>query len=302
MIIGKYTRELRIEVSKIPKAGMDITEIIDFIEKKIFEKNYLPAFPCTVSINDVAAHYTVFDEGYILKKGDLIKIDFGISKNGMITDNAITIEIETTKYLDLMKANLDALNAVMEKAQLGVKMRDLGKIVYDIAQKNNFNTIQNLSGHQIAKNNLHFGLSVPNYYNSDNRIIEDNMEFAIEPFFTKGEGKVKSCGNSNIIHLIKIKPIRDPIAKKILDYIKENYPYLPFSKRWLVDDIYQKLNPLGPKAFDIKKINYALRILKANNIIYEYDALASVDGEYISQFEDTVVFIDQKKSIITRIK
>ena len=42
----------------------------------IFNEGYLPSFPCTVSINDMAAHYTVFDEGYILKSGDVIKIDF----------------------------------------------------------------------------------------------------------------------------------------------------------------------------------------------------------------------------------
>ena len=79
VVLGKLTREIRKEASKIPKVGIDIREIINFVENKIFENNYLPAFPCTVSVNEMAAHYTVFDDSYILKKGDLIKIDFGIS-------------------------------------------------------------------------------------------------------------------------------------------------------------------------------------------------------------------------------
>lgn len=286
--LGKLTREIRKEVSTMPKPGMDITEIIDYVEKRIFDAGYLPAFPCTVSVNDVAAHYTVFDEGYILKKGDLIKIDFGISENGFITDNAITIEIEDNKYEDLMKANFEGLNEVMEKVQIGMSMAELGKIVHDVAKKHGFETIHNLSGHQIARNNLHCGLSVPNYDNNDQRKIEDNMQFAIEPFFTRGTNRIKNCGPSNILHLINDKPVRDPIAKKILMHIRERYPHLPFSKRWLL------------QAFDKRKVLYALKILKSNNIIYEYEALATVDGSYVTQYEDAVVFVDGKKSIITR--
>ena len=61
-------------------------------------------------------------------------------------------------------------------------------------------------------------------------IVQDKCELAIEPFFTKGEPKVKNAGPSNILHLVGDRPIRDPYAKKLLKYIKENYPKLPFSK------------------------------------------------------------------------
>jgi len=301
-ILGKLTHEIRVEVSKMPKIGMGISKIINFVEDKIFERGYLPAFPCTVSINEMAAHYTVFDEDIILKKGDLIKIDFGISHNGFITDNAVSVEVEDNKYEKLMRANLDGLNAVMEKIELGTSMGEVGKIVNDVAIKNGFKTIHNLSGHQIAKNNLHCGLSVPNCNNLDPKIVKDNMELAVEPFFTMGEPKVKAAGNSNILHLMKDKVVRDPIAKKVLIYIKENFPKLPFSKRWLLDSIADDLKSYkNPSKFSKSRILYALRILKSQNIIYEYEALATVDGSIVSQYEDAVVFLDGKKTIITRL-
>ncbi len=298
--IGKFTRNLRKEVSSMPKVGMDITQIIDFVEKSIFERGYLPAFPCTVSVNDVAAHYTVFDEGYLLKKGDLIKIDFGVSKDGFITDNAISIEIEDNKHKKLMDANFEGLNAIMENIEISSTMSDLGKIVDGVARKHGFNTIHNLSGHQIGRNDLHCGLSVPNYENGDGRKVEDNSEFAIEPFFTYGSPKVKSCGPSNILHLTNNKPVRDPIAKKVLDFIKENYPYLPFSKRWLLKEVRENLGLEG--GLEKRKVLYALKVLKLNNIIYEYDALSTVDGSIVSQFEDAVIFSNGKKHIITRLR
>lgn len=299
--LGKLTREIRKEVSTMPKVGMDITEIITYVEKRIFSSGYLPAFPCTISVNDVAAHYTVFDEGYVLKKGDLIKIDFGISENGFCTDNAITVELETNKYEDLMKANKEALDLVMEKAKLGVSIGELGRTVHSVAEKYGFETIHNLSGHQIGINQLHCGLSVPNYDNGDNREIEDNMQFAIEPFFTRSCKMIKSCGPSNIIQLRGNKPVRDPIAKKLLLHITSHYPHLPFSKRWLLDNVSEDVIGVST-GLSKNKVLYGLKILKLNNIIYEYDALATTDGSFVTQYEDAVVFVDSKKSIVTRVK
>jgi len=302
--LGKLTRKTRKEVVKIPKEGVKISKIINFVEEIIFSKGYLPAFPCTVCVNDVAAHYTIFEEDYILKKGDVIKIDFGISHNGFITDNAVTVEIEDNKYKRQMDANLEGLNATMEKAEIGVEMSKLGKTVNDVAKKYNFNTIHNLCGHQIARNNLHCGLSVPNFENEDKRLIEENMELAIEPFFTSGQPKIKSSGPSNIIHLISSKPIRDPIAKKVLDYIKEFYPHLPFSKRWLVKEVIEQISPENDrtrKAFDLRRVRYAIKLLKQNGNLYEYDALSTIDGEIVTQYEDSVVFVNKKKRIITRL-
>ncbi len=300
--LGKLTRKIRKEVSKIVKVGISNREIINFVENKIFEKGHLPAFPCTVCVNNIAAHYTIFESEYILKKGDLVKIDFGLSHNGTITDNAFTIEIETNKYEKLMKANLEGLNKAIETIEIDNQISNVGKAVFEIAKKAGFNTIHNLSGHQIAKNNLHCGISVPNYDNLNQSKPQDNQEFAIEPFFTLGEPKIKTGENSNILHLVNYKPIRDPIAKKILEYIKENFSKLPFSKRWLLKEIKNEIPNFPFKTgFDKRKILYALRILKMQKVITEYQILETVDNASVSQFEDTIIFSNNKKIIITRL-
>ena len=300
--LGALTKQIRKEASGMGKIGVSINEIINYIEKKIFDNGYLPAFPATVSINDVAAHYTIFDEEVILKKGDLIKIDFGISYKGFITDNACTVEVDSNEHEELMKANFNGLNAALEKANLNVPMSDIGLVVEAEAKKKGFNVIENLTGHQIAINNLHCGLSVPSYENGDMSRIEDNTEIAIEPFFTYGVPRVKNIGGGNILYLKNYKPVRDVIAKKVLAYIKEYYSILPFSKRWLVKEFVENLRnkTISKGAFDKRKVLYALRILKREGIIYEFDALATEDGALVSQYEDSVVFVDGKKSIITR--
>jgi len=298
--LGCLTAKIRKEVSKLLKSGVMVSEIINFIEIEIFKRGFLPAFPATVSINEVAAHYTIFDDDIMIKKGDVVKVDFGLSNQGFITDNAFTVEIETNKYEKLLEINKKALDRALEISNVGVSMSEIGKEVNLIAKSNGFETIHNLAGHQVGINDLHCGLSVPNYENFDtSKILENNM-LAIEPFLTVGSPKVKNGSNSNILHLVGTKSVRDPIAKKLLIHIKENYPKLPFSKRWLVKDIICSLNSNQKNGFDIKRVNYGINVLKKNGILHEYEKLVSVDGSIISQFEDMVVFIDNKKKIITR--
>lgn len=302
--LGIFTKNLRKEVSKLVLVNKTSKEVIDFIEKKIFEKGYLPAFPAMIAVNEQAAHYTVFGkEDYIFQKGDVIKVDFGVSYQGYITDNAFTVEIETNEYSDLLEANKKALDKALEVAQVGVSMSKIGAEVHAIAKEYGVESIHNLSGHEIGRFKLHYGLSVPNYENGDEAKIGEETQLAIEPFFTRGVPRIVSKGPCNILHLINDKPVRDPIAKKVLLHIKENYPHLPFSKRWLVKSVAQELGISWSKGcFDEKKVLYALRILKRENIIYEYDILVSQDGSYISQFEDTIVFKDSKKLIVTRFE
>ncbi len=242
--VNKFTSFLREKVKTKIKKGVNFEEIINFVEKEIFDSNYLPAFPCQISINEIAAHYTIFDETDLtFKKGDVVNVDFGVSYDGWISDNGFTVEIETTKYKKLIETNSLILNKVCDKIEVGTSMNEIGKMVFDIAKKEGFNTIHNLAGHQIKQNDLHCGISVPNYENKDFKKVEDNMQIAIEPFLTLGDPMIKSTKKSNILQLISTKPVRDIIARKLLKSIEINFPHLPFSKRWLIDDAIKKLNP-----------------------------------------------------------
>jgi len=285
--LGRFTAVLRDDARKFLKVGTSALEVIEFIEKRIFDNGYFPAFPATICINEQAAHFTVFDEEVIFKKGDVIKVDFGVSDNGIITDNAFTVELETEKYKKLLDANKEVLNNILEKVSSGVTLDEIGEVSYNAAKKYGFNTIHNLCGHEIKSYDLHAGLSVPNYENGDMSKILDGMELAIEPFLTDGEPMIKEVQGGNILSLKNTRPVRDAIAKKVLNHIIENYPKLPFSKRWLL------------KEFDKKKVLYALNFLKRNGNVYEYGILVSNNGGMISQFEHTVVLSGGKKYIIT---
>ena len=55
---GKILRETREEMRSYVKENMPIIEVCEKVEGSIRAKGGKPAFPCNVSINEVAAHYT----------------------------------------------------------------------------------------------------------------------------------------------------------------------------------------------------------------------------------------------------
>ena len=296
--VGDFSKRLKKEILKFSKTTFCDFDIIDFVERKIFDKGYLPAFPCMVCINEIAAHKTIFEEKTYFKKSDLVTVDFGVSFKGLICDTAITFEIETNTHKKLIDTTKKVLERVCENILVGTKMNEIGKIVEDGAKKNNFNTIHNLSGHQISKYNLHCGLNVPNYDNQNSSEITNNTIFAIEPFLTYGENRVCDFSNSNILTLKKDFQVRDPIGKKILNYIRENYSNLPFSKRWLTKDFVESIKSEN-FGFSKKEVVYGIEVLKRAKIIFEYPILKTIDNKCVCQFEHTAVFYDNKKYIIS---
>ena len=301
LYVGSVAKKIRDEVFDMVKVGTTNKDIINYIEKSIFEKGLIPAFPAMIVIDEVAAHYTIFDDEDIVtfKKGDVVNVDFGIKQDGWICDNAFTKEIETENHTKLLKTNKLILDTICEKIKIGTKMWEIGKIVEDISKENGFKPIRNLCGHQIENDELHSPrLSPPNFNNGDENEITPNTLLAIEPFITYGDEIVKAIGHCNILKLESSKPIRDVIGKIVLIHIKKYFPKTPFSKRWLVDDVIKSLDK-NRKGFPKQRVLYAVNMLKKNGNLKEYEILSSNNNQIVSQFEHTFFFDGNGEKFVT---
>src|SRR3989304_3421654 len=90
-VSGKILRETREEMKLFVRENMPIVQVCEKAEALIREKGGKPAFPCNVSINEIAAHYTSppNDERKIPEKA-LVKVDMGVHVDGYVTDTAFT--------------------------------------------------------------------------------------------------------------------------------------------------------------------------------------------------------------------
>jgi methionyl aminopeptidase len=287
---GKIVSKVRSDASKLIKDDLLVIDLVEFVESEIVKAGGGIAFPCNVSINEITAHYTspLNDETKI-KAGDLVKLDLGAEIDGYIADSAITVmakgknvdeylnEDEINKSQDLISASEAALDTAISTVKDGVEIGKIGKNVEDTIHDLGFKPINNLTGHSLDQWNLHSGISIPNINDKNPMKIHEGDVLAIEPFVTDGIGSVVDTPNVYIFKYLKNRPFRVKYTKKVLDEIKTNYTYLPFSGRWLT------------KKFNENRLHRSLIELSQSATIYPYNALKEKSGARVAQKEHTVI-------------
>jgi len=284
---GKIASKARTYGYSLIKEGVIIREVLDKIEAFIEKEGGKAAFPAQISINQIAAHYTSLPSDILtFQKGDICKLDLGVSIEGAIADTAITKEIGN-KNQKLVEASKIALEEALKLIKPGVELNTIGKKINEVITSYGFNPIKNLSGHELGEYQVHTGISIPNYNDGNKTLLKENQIIAIEPFATTGEGFVKEGKPSTIYRLINTKPIRSPSSRKIQKYLEEEFKTLPFCIRQLT------------KKFSQPQVSLAIRELEKAGNIYQYPQLPEKSNGLVSQHEHTVIVKD--KPIITTL-
>jgi len=247
------------------------------------------AFPCNVSINEIAAHYTSpANDKTVIHAGDLVKLDLGAMINGCIADSAVTVMAEgniderftqdqINENQELIEASAAGLEAAIATVRAGVELNKIGAAVHEAINDFDFNPIFNLMGHSLEQYNLHAGISVPNYDNNDTFKLDEGQAVAIEPFATTGIGHVNDAPGHYIYSYMANKPFRMKSTQKVLTYIQNNNQYVPFSGRWITDK------------FGERRGGIALKQLSDAMAIYPYAPLKEKQGCFVSQKEHTLI-------------
>ena len=274
---GEILKIIKEESKKLVVSDYKVVDLVEFIENKIIEKGGFPAFPCNVSINSIAAHYTPnLDTDFVLKSGDYVKVDIGCHIEGCIADTAYTVKVGESDD-DLIKATQQALKNAIAVVEPGVKTNYIGKIIEETIKDFNFNPIKDLCGHGLRPYVLHSGITIPNYNSNMGTKLKEGDTMAIEPFASTKAGKLKTSEEVYIFKYLQDRPLRDPGSKKLLNFIKQNYRTLPFAERWL------------EKNYTGLKINFSLRTLIRANVIYPYNVLIDSEGGLVSQAEHSLI-------------
>ncbi|WP_297506923.1 type II methionyl aminopeptidase [Thermococcus sp.] len=275
---GEIARRVKEEVVELIKPGARLYDIAEFVERRIAELGGKPAFPCNLSINSNAAHYTPYrGDETALNEGDYLKLDLGVHVEGYIADTALTFRVGMEED-ELMEASREALENAIATVRAGVKIREIGKAIEETIRGKGFNPIVNLSGHKIERFKLHAGVSIPNVYRqADTYELKEGDVIAIEPFATTGAGQVIEVPPALIFMYVRDRPVRSAQARRLLMHIKREYKTLPFAYRWL-----QGFMPEG-------QLKLALSQLDRAGAIYSYPILREVRGGMVSQFEHTVI-------------
>jgi len=142
------------------------------------------------SVNETVVHG--FPSDYKLKSGDILKIDFGVEKNGFFADAALTIGIGNIsgEARHLIKNTKLALEKAIKIAKPGKTLGDIGWIIQKISQKAKLKVIKDLTGHGIGLE-LHEEPTIYNFGEKGKGIeLKSGMVLAIEPMFSMSANEI----------------------------------------------------------------------------------------------------------------
>ena len=275
---GEIAAEVREEMRHYVKEGMRIIEICEKAESLIEKKGGKPAFPCNISVNEIAAHYTSppGDER-IIPKGAVVKIDIGVHIDGYIADTATTVSFNP-QYRELVKTAEEALNKGIEYVRAGASSSGFGALIQKTIVERGFKPISNLTGHSIGRYLIHSGKSLPNVPHFFGFKFKEGDIFALEPFVTLADaaGKVENGDLVTIFRFHKKKKVKGIHAKKLLVFIERNFRTLPFAERWLTGVV--------PK----QSYNSAFKELLSSKSLVSYPIFVEASKKVVAQAEHTV--------------
>jgi len=284
---GKIAKKVLKNASKIVKPGTPIIEICNELENMIIKLGGKPAFPCNVSVNEIAAHYSspIGDES-IIPENSLVKIDIGVHVDGFIADTAKTF-IFNSEYIDLVEAAEKALENAISAIKPGVEIRRVSSIIEQTIKRYGYKPIKNLSGHLMKQYLLHGGKSVPNVVENYNEEFLEGEVYAIEPFSTNGAGMVEDTDQVYIYGFIKIRGAENKFEKSLLKTIRTRFRNLPFSERWLTD------------VFPPNKVKNAIHKLAEKGALHSYPVLKELANGMVAQAEHTIIVLRDGALITT---
>jgi len=266
------------------KIGAKLLDICEATENKLIELGGEIGFPTNICINEIAAHYTSPpDDESVIKDGDVVKIDIGVSVEGYIADGAFTVSFnkETTTE-NLIIAVETAVLKGLSIIKPGVKTVEVGKVTANIIRGFGYSPIKDLHGHSLEKWQLHGFKEIPNVGISSGDVFEDGDVFALECFASTGLGNIHNGSICNIYEYnlnTERVPIRGKITRRVIGWIAKNKKTLPFSTRELLKEF--------------KTGKFAINELTTVGKLHKHYEIREQKGTYVSQYEKTFIVTEK---------
>ena len=286
---GRIAREVRDWIRANVRAGSRILDVAEKVEAEIARRGGAPAFPTGIGVNEVTAHYAPQeDELGVIQESDVVKIDYGVHLDGYVADTSVTIT-ENPERQSLLQATEKALQAAIDVAKRDRRIGEIGRAIDDVAKKEGFRPITNLSGHTVQQYVVHAGKSIPNLYTPNLPMLKNDDVFAIEPFLTLPDaaGYIVEGTEESIFSLIVRRKTGNGELDGLMDLIWEARKTLPFTPRW-----YSGRYREG-------RLVELLKELERRRLVRSYATLVEASGNPVAQFEHTMAFDDKGLVILT---
>jgi methionyl aminopeptidase len=186
---GVSTQDLDTLAEKLIRDGGDTPPFLNYTPHGA--RIPFPASLC-VSINDEIVH-GIPSGARIIKGGDIVSIDLGLTHKGMITDAALTVSVGKIApgVAQLVNETERALYEGIKAARAGGHIGDIGAAIERIGNAQHYGIVREFGGHGVG-HKVHEEPYVPNYgKKGTGPILKAGMVLALEPMFALGGDAIR---------------------------------------------------------------------------------------------------------------
>lgn len=154
-------------------------------------------FPGTVliSINEEIVHG--IPGARRLERGDLVKLDVTVEKDGYIADAARSVIVERGSRTAerLIECAQAAYEAALAVARAGTRVNEVSRAIEREVRQWGFTVIHGLTGHGVGRT-IHEPPDIPNEYDPGQRdVLSDGLVITIEPMISTGSRMPVQCAD-----------------------------------------------------------------------------------------------------------
>jgi methionyl aminopeptidase len=198
---ARFVAEILFELAEHVKPGISTGYLNEIAEKEIKKrkatspfKGYVPfegdppypAVICT-SVNEQVVH-GIPSNKQVLKEGDIVGIDLGVTYEGYVGDAAVTVAVgKVSKQVrKLMQVTQQSLFEAIMRCREPYRLGDIGASVQSYAESHGFSVVRKYFGHGIGQT-MHEEPPVPNYGKPGmGERLKPGLVIAIEPMINEG--------------------------------------------------------------------------------------------------------------------
>lgn len=284
---GRIASDARNWAADVIEPGMLLRELQEGVEARIKDAGALPSFPAQTSRNSIAAHYcsSPTDQSRY-EEGDLVKIDIGAHIDGYPVDTGVSVDLSSDgRWRTLIAAASDALDAAIATVGDGVSVGAVGTEIEKAIRSAGFEPIMNLSGHGLARWELHSTPQIPNHAQRGGPKLKAGMIFAIEPFTTTGAGFVEDDGVAEIFRLERPPRPSNKLFEPMMEALEE-WHGLPVAMRYFTD-------------LPRKPVERTIAELVKQGVMHAYAPLVEVSDAFVGWREHTIYLGEDGPEVIT---
>ena len=197
---GRILATVLATLKEAVEPGMTTKDLAEIAKREIRGTGGTPTFlgqygfpdVICISLNDEIVH-GIPSPKRVIKAGDIVSLDFGVTYDDMITDSAVSVvagNLKNEKIHKLLRDTQASLSAGVSVIKSGVRVGDISSKIQNVLDKGGYGIVRDMVGHGVG-HQLHEEPNIPNYGKpGTGPKLSAGMTIAVEPMATLGDYRV----------------------------------------------------------------------------------------------------------------